>query len=206
MARPAGHLSSNGPPIPDEPLSPNKQPSSSSFGAAELMRDDQRREASKPYTRHKRDAPTAPPAPTTEQADTVMHLTSTEIYGHSLATEGNRLHVSPTSIIGSDHTAQPETGHCLPEGTINAAPAPSTGGCPRTEWAKVGNLLFVGCAVPILHRLSPQPYASYHETAIVPGCNPTCSRLQTYAPTTCPPGAARSATSSQPRSREGRSR
>ena len=183
MARPAGHLSPNGPPIPDEPLSPHKQPSSSSFGAAELMRDDQRREASKPYTRHKRDAPTAPPAPTAGQADTVMHLASTEIYGPSLATEGNRLHVSPTSIIGSDHTAQLETGHRSPEGAINAAPAP-TGGCPRTEWAKVGNLLFVGCAQCQDYIASPlQPYVAYHETSMITGCNPTCPRLQAYAPT-----------------------
>ena len=86
-----------------------------------------------------------------------MHLASTEIYGPSLATEGNRLHVSPTSIIGSDHTAQPaETGHCSPEGAINAAPAP-TGGCPRTEWAKMGNLLFVGCA-QCRDYTSPLPY------------------------------------------------
>lgn len=154
MARPAGHLFRNGPPILDKPLSPNKQPSCSSFGAAEYMMDDQRCEASKPYTRHKRNAPTAPLAPTTEQADTAMHLASTEIYGPGLATEGNKLHVSPTSIIGSDHTAQPETGHCSPEVAINATPAP-TGRCPRTEWEKVGNLLFVGCAVPRLHRLSP---------------------------------------------------
>ena len=129
VARPPKHLSPNEPPkSPDKPLSPNKQLSYSSFGAAKHMMDQQQREVFKPYTRHKSDAPTA------EQADTMK--------GDALLP----LHVSPTSVIDSRLAVLPKIDHCPPEGAIRADPFP--GGCLQTDWAKVGNPLFVGCVVP----------------------------------------------------------
>jgi hypothetical protein len=192
VTRPARHLSPNEPPSPDKPLSPSKQPSCSSFGAANRMMDQQRREVFKPqeHTRHKSDAPTA------EQADTMAH------FGPGLATKGDALplHVSPTSIIDSRHAVLPKMDHCPPEGAISVGLFPSTGGWPQTEWAKVGNPLFVGCAVLTTHSLL-EPYVSHK-------CDPSYPRLKPYvyqSATLCILGAAPSATSSWPRSRGGRS-